>query len=82
VKPLIVTGSKREIAEAVARIDGTVREAIVFVDEPQSTMKNGLQNQAQNGTAVDPFAEMDPFTVRRGNIDHSRDAICNGGDGE
>ena len=30
----VLTGSKKEIAESVARIPGEVREAIVFIEEP------------------------------------------------
>ena len=34
MKTHVLTGSKQEIAESLARIGGEVREAIVFVEEP------------------------------------------------
>ena len=34
MKTHVLTGSKQEIAESLARISGEVREAIVFVEEP------------------------------------------------
>ncbi len=34
MKTLVLTGSKAEIAESVARIEGVIREVIVFVEEP------------------------------------------------
>lgn len=71
MKAVIVTGSKREIADAVSRIDGVVREAIVFVDEPRGVARNGTPN----GSTTDLFAEMEPLTVRRGDMDDSRDSI-------
>jgi len=82
MKPVIVTGSKREIADTVSRIDGIVREAIVFVDEPQGANQIGAHNGTVNGNPADLFAEMEPFTVRRGDVDDSRDAIYNRGDVE
>ena len=61
----ILTGSKDQIAEQVAEIEGDIREAIVFVDE-----------FSQAGRAVeDVFVEMEPFMVRQARADDSRDAI-------
>ena len=34
MKTHILTGSKAEIAAAVARIDGVIREVIVVIEEP------------------------------------------------
>lgn len=34
MKAHVLTGSKQEIAEKVTEIEGDIREAIVFVDEP------------------------------------------------
>ena len=54
----VLTGSKNEIAESVARIDGVIREVIVFLEEPSETILEPCED--------DIFAEMEPFTVREG----------------
>ena len=72
MKPRVLTGSKQQIAEKVAEIDGEVREAIVFVDEPP----------ASGGSAADIFAEMEPFTVRQAGVDDSREAVYRRIEGE
>jgi hypothetical protein len=74
MKPHILKGSKQEIAETVVRITGEVREAIVFVEEP-------ADRQAQ-APGDDLFAEMEPFTVRAGDADYSREAIYSRNNGE
>jgi hypothetical protein len=63
MKPCVLTGSKQEIVEKVARIEGVIREAIVFVEE------------SSDDSSADIFAEMEPFTVQQGDVDDSRDAI-------
>ena len=68
----MLTGSKREIAEKVAEIDGEIREAIVFVEEPA----------ASSQPAEDIFAEMEPFIVRHAGVDDSRDAVYRRMEGE
>jgi hypothetical protein len=65
MKAQILTGSKSEIAESVARINGVVREAIVFVEEPADSSM----------LEEDIFAEMEPFTVRIGKVDDSRESL-------
>lgn len=70
----IVKGSKQEIAETVARMGGEVREAIVFVEEPAGSEAQPL--------GTDIFAEMEPFTVRAGGADYSRDALYSPVNGE
>ncbi len=67
MKAQVVKGSKQEIAETVVRIDGEVREAIVFVEEPS--------DQAQAPSGEDIFAEMEPFVVKVGGADYSRETI-------
>ena len=63
----VLTGSKSEIAEKVARIEGAIREVIVFVEEPADSVgPTGEQ---------DIFAEMAPYTVSVGRADCSREAI-------
>lgn len=68
----ILTGSKKEIAEKVAGLDGQVREAIVFIEDPF----------APQPPAADIFAEMEPLTVRQNSVDDSREAIYWRGAGE
>lgn len=68
----ITTGSKQEIADKVASLDGQVREAIVFVEEPTAPQPPG----------ADIFAEMERFTVRRDRVDDSRDGLYQRGAGE
>ncbi len=65
MKARVLTGSKHEIAEKVAEIDGEIREAIVFVEEPFTP----------SGSAADIFAEMEPFTVRHSGVVDSREAV-------
>ena len=72
----VLTGSKQEIARKVADLDGEVREAIVFVEEPadlRSTFGEGGGADAQN--AEDIFAEMEPYMVHVGDADDSREAL-------
>ena len=68
----VLTGSKREIAEKVAELDGEVREAIVFVED----------SGAPAGAVGDIFTEMEPFTVRQVSVDDSRDAVYGRMEGE
>jgi hypothetical protein len=68
----VLTGSKQEIAEKVAGINGEIREVIVFVDEMI----------APNSVLADTFAEMEAFTVRRADVDDSRQAIYSRLEGE
>jgi len=67
MKAQVLKGSKRQIAETVVRISGEVREAIVFVEEPSEA--------PEGGSGEDIFAEMEPFTVRVGSAECSREAI-------
>ena len=68
----ILRGSKQEIAEHLCRIDGEVREAIVFVEEPAP----------EAADAEDIFAEMQPFMVDASELDDSRAAIYTRQEGE
>lgn len=68
----ILTGSKQEIAEKVARLDGQVREAIVFVEEPVATQP----------IVADIFAERERYTVHQNGVGDARDAIYERGAGE
>ena len=62
----VLRGSKQEIAQKFAQIDGEVREVIVFVEEPSS---------GNDGTGEDIFAEMEPFMANAGDVDYSREAL-------
>jgi len=67
MKAYVLTGSKGEIAESVVRIDGVIREAIVFVEEPSDSFLEPFHE--------DIFAEMEPFTVKGGGADYSRQSL-------
>jgi hypothetical protein len=69
----VLRGSKQEISEKVAQIPGEVREVIVFIEEPAAGV---------GGPDEDIFAEMEPFTVRAGGADFSREAIYSRMEGE
>ena len=70
----ILTGSRTEIAATMARLEGEIREAIVFVDEPPSS------DFAASGEDI--FAEMEPFTVKAGGADYSRQSLYERMEGE
>jgi hypothetical protein len=75
----VLTGSKQEIAQKVANLEGDVREAIVFVQEPSDLhLPSG---QAANDPQ-DIFAEMEPYTVHVADADDSREALYTRQDGE
>lgn len=74
MKAHVLTGSKSEIAETVARIDGVIREVIVFVEEPSDSIPLP--------SVEDFFAEMEPFTVKVGGADYSRESIYTRMEGE
>jgi hypothetical protein len=66
----VLTGSKQEIAQQVASLEGEVREAIVFVEEPA-----GAQTSPMPATVKELFKEMEPYMVEVGDVDDSREAI-------
>ena len=67
----VLTGSKQEIAQKLAQIEGSIHEAIVFIDEPSPVE-----------LSEDIFAEMEPFTVQQATADDSRDAVYQRLEGE
>lgn len=69
MKTHVLTGSKSEIAEALARIEGEIREVMVFVEEPADAVAPPIEE--------DMFAEMEPYMVKEdvGFVDDSREAI-------
>ena len=74
MKMHVLTGSKGEIAESVARIDGVIREVIVLVEE--------LSDSIRESSEEDIFAEMDAFTVQVGGADCSRESLYTRMEGE
>lgn len=66
----VIKGSKHEIAEVLARFEGEVREAIVFVEELAAAA-------TPEGAAhvTDIFDEMRPFMVDADGPDDSREAM-------
>jgi hypothetical protein len=73
----ILTGSKREIAEQVASLNGEVREAIVFVEEPIDA-----STQPVPETVEELFKEMQPHESHATDADDSREAIYQRLEGE
>jgi hypothetical protein len=74
MKAQVVRGSKQEIADTVVRMDGEVHEAIVFIeDSPDVT---------HAAAGEDIFAEMEPFMVKAGGADDSRESLYTRQDGE
>ena len=74
MKARVLIGSKSEIAETVAHIDGEIREAIVFVEE--------LADSIPALSEEDIFAEMELFTVKAGGADDSRESLYTRMEGE
>ena len=67
MKAQILTGSKSEIAETVARMDGEIHEVIVFLAD--------TSDSTQVPSEGDLFAEMEPFMVEAGGADYSRQSL-------
>jgi hypothetical protein len=77
MKTHVLRGSKQEIAENLTRINGDVREAIVFVDEAQP-----VATEAEVPDGEDIFAEIRTFMVDVQSLDDSRAAIYTRMEGE
>ena len=75
----VLTGSKQEIAQKVANLEGEVREAIVFVEESADLRRPG---GAGTQDVEDIFAEMEPYMVHVGDVDDSREALYTRQEGE
>ena len=73
----VLTGSKQEIATMVAGLEGDVREAIVFLEDPVTP-----STQPVPETVEELFAEMASCMVNTDHFDDSRDAIYEPGEGE
>ena len=66
----ILRGSKEEIAETLVRLNGEVREAIIFLEDLES-----LDSQSASADSEEFFAEIRPSMVDAAEIDDSREAI-------
>jgi len=70
----VLKGSKQEIAQKVASMEGDVREAIVFVED--SAAAPGAPKEPVPETVEEMFKEMEPYMAHSGgNVDYSREAI-------
>lgn len=72
----VLTGSKQEIAQQVVDLEGEVREAIVFIEEP-AAVSDGVP-----ATVEELFQEMEPHTAKVADVDDSRVAIYTRVEGE
>ena len=75
----VLTGSKQEIAQKVASLEGEVREAIVFVEELSDQRLPGGEDTQD---VQDIFAEMEPNMVHVADVDDSREALYTRQEGE
>jgi hypothetical protein len=73
----ILRGSKQEIVDTLAGLDGEVREAIVFVEDSSESIAT-----RRAALAGDIFEEMRPFMVEGDTGDDSRVAIYTRTEGE
>jgi hypothetical protein len=77
MKTHVLKGSKAEIAEALARMDGVIREVFVVVDDPAESILPVPE------TVEELFAEMEPYTVKvDAFVDDSREGIYTRMEGE
>ncbi len=67
----VLTGTKQEIAQKVASLEGEVREAVVFLEE----VSDRRPDSESARDADDIFAEMDPYMVHVADVDDSREAL-------
>ena len=73
----VLKGTKQEIAQQVANLEGEVREAIVFVEQTHAASMQDVP-----ATDEELFKEMEPYMVNVGNVDYSREAISSRKPGE
>jgi len=74
MKAQVLRGSKQQIAETVVQISGEIREAIVFIEEP-SDVTPDLPGE-------NIFKEMEPFMVKVGAVNYSRETLYTRMEGE
>jgi hypothetical protein len=73
----VLRGTKEEIVQQLANLEGDVREAIVFIEQPCEA-----STQPYPLTEEDPFLEMEPYMVHVGDVDYSREAMYSRKPGE
>ncbi len=66
----VLTGSKQEIAQKVANLEGEVREAIVFIEEATDASRQSIPESVE-----EMFKEMEPYESHAVDVDDSREAI-------
>lgn len=71
----VLSGSKEEIAQKIAQMEGVICECVVYVQEPLTKLPPANPDE-------DMFAEMEPYMVQVGNADFSREAIYTRLEGE
>jgi hypothetical protein len=64
----LLIGSKQQIAQQLASLEGEVCQVIVFIEEP-------AQGQSVPETVEEMFKEMEPYESHVENVDDSREAI-------
>jgi hypothetical protein len=75
----VIKGSKQQIAQQVADMEGDVREAIVFVEEPAGA----VTSEPVPATVEEMFKEMEPYMSHGdGDVDYSREGIYSRKPGE
>jgi hypothetical protein len=67
---LVLKGTKAEIAQQLASLEGEVREAIVFVEQPSAASSEPVP-----ATVEEFYKEMEPYMVNVGHVDYSRESI-------
>jgi hypothetical protein len=77
MKTHILKGSKQEIADRIVKVNGEVREAIVFEEESAPPQSDSMPDDSE-----DIFAEMASLMVDTPKIDDSREAIYTHMEGE
>jgi hypothetical protein len=77
----VLKGSKQEIVEKLAKLEGEVKEAIVFIEGAPAS--DGSPPAPPIPRTVEEFlAEMNPYMSQAGDFDDSREAIYERQEGE
>jgi hypothetical protein len=71
MKAHVLTGTRADIAERLAKLDGEIREVIVLIEEMQKSPAPAPLPES----AEDMFAEMAPYMSDAIDVDYSRAAM-------
>lgn len=82
MQTVILNGTKQEIVDQLASLDGNVTKAIVYVESTVAASKASPTSLPEVGVDEDIFAEMAPYMVEVGYFDDSREAIYTRLEGE